>query len=107
MDTSSIDRRYQFGMAVVHDSIYVCGGLSNTGAVQNTCEQFTASSSSSGDGSWLFMDALLPIGTYDLAMAAVADQLFVIGGVGASTTAHRIQQRVSQQSNCHNCRQIC
>lgn len=77
----SIVLRYLFGIAVMNDTIYACGGMSvHDGVFQNTCEQFTLDSGDTGDGTWYFVSATLPVAVGYLAMAAVEGKVYAIGG---------------------------
>ena len=82
----------------MNDTIFVCGGVSTSSGnpILNSCEQFTASSGTTGDGSWSLVPALLPIPVFDIAMATAAGKLYVIGGVNGSNNAVFIVARWMQ-----------
>lgn len=90
-------RRYWLSIAVWNDTIVVCGGRSvNTGGShESSCEQFTASSGDTGDGTWSFLPALLPIAVDNAGMAVVAGKLYVIGGYSDAFHCGVLASRIS------------
>lgn len=88
--------RFEFGIAVMNDIIYVCGGMAASGLssqVLKVCEQFAATPGGRGDGSWSSAPSL-PSAVTDLAMATSDGKLYVIGGYdGASPLWHTGYQR--------------
>lgn len=74
-------RRYEFGIAVMNDVVFVCGGIATYEIFETllqSCEHFSADRS--GDGKWMLLTAQLPQGAYNLAMAVAGSKLYAIGG---------------------------
>ncbi|XP_054167641.1 kelch-like protein 20 [Oppia nitens] len=73
MSVSMNLKRGNFGVAVINDSIYVCGGhQANSGSILNQCEYYSANK-------WLFTTSMIEC-RRGLALVAHCGYLYAIGG---------------------------
>lgn len=75
-----VARRSEFGIAVLNDTIIVCGGYSPNFGYLSSCEQFAASAGGTGDGAWSLLPGQLQAAVAGLAMAAAGGQVYAMGG---------------------------
>ena len=92
----------------MNDTIFACGGFhGESGGSRNSCEQFTVTDSSTGDGRWSLVPALLPYTVCCLSMAVAGGKLYLFGGfdgkfhTGTLATAMVRMMQWRQGANSH------